>query len=101
LQLSACNLSNSNNKQRLLDLAIETYRRLKVVTNPNELSFILIIRAWKKLSNDKTEIERNLRLLYKDACDRGIKGKRLEDELKENDYTWNKNYAETSSECLN
>jgi hypothetical protein len=93
LQLSACTTSDTTNKQRLLDFAVETYRRLIEFTNPDELSFVLIIRAWKKLSNDNSEIERNLSLLYKDACDRGMQGTRLKDELKENEYIWDKNYA--------
>jgi len=93
LQLSACTASDSKNKQRLLDFAVETFTRLVEYTSPDELSFVLIIKAWKKLSDNKGEIERNLRLLYKDACDRGLNGTMLKDEFKENEHIWDENYA--------
>lgn len=79
--LSACATSKGRDNQMILETAIKTHNRLLESVVPDELSFALLMRAWKKLSTDESEVRKNLKILYDDACARGFKGRTLMDEL--------------------
>ena len=67
--------------QNALSSALQTYRETLTNERPNEMTIVLMTRACNTLSTDEDEKELILKSLFSDACDLGLLGDKVLNEL--------------------